>query len=211
MKLLNFNKVLCLSPHPDDVEYSMSGTIIKSKNTHFDILCLTNGGNFDLTTEKNRKKEVSDFWKSTNINNCSTFFSPHKLLKTIDTDEWINYIEKNFIKKNKYDCIFLPSQLDSHFEHEIVSKFGYALIRNTSTSLIEYCSPSTLDIWIPNFFIDISEIYKIKVLSLEKFQTQLHRNYFNKTIIDGFHVYFPQSKKELKKIEKFKVQQLIIK
>ena len=29
MKLFNFDRVLCLSPHPDDVEYSMLGTIMK--------------------------------------------------------------------------------------------------------------------------------------------------------------------------------------
>ena len=40
MKLLNFNRVLCLSPHPDDVEYSMSGTIMKCTDTIFDIVCL---------------------------------------------------------------------------------------------------------------------------------------------------------------------------
>ena len=29
MKFLGFNKVLCLSPHPDDVEFGMMGTILK--------------------------------------------------------------------------------------------------------------------------------------------------------------------------------------
>ena len=38
MKLLNLNRVLCLSPHPDDVEYSMLGTIIKHQDTIFDVL-----------------------------------------------------------------------------------------------------------------------------------------------------------------------------
>ena len=53
MKFLNFNRVLCLSPHPDDVEYSMLGTIIKHSSTTFDVLCLTKGGakGFDKTNE----------------------------------------------------------------------------------------------------------------------------------------------------------------
>ena len=38
MKLLQFNKVLCLSPHPDDVEYSMSATIKKFQDTQFDLI-----------------------------------------------------------------------------------------------------------------------------------------------------------------------------
>ena len=37
MRLFNFNRVLCLSPHPDDVEYSMLGTIMKYSNTKFEI------------------------------------------------------------------------------------------------------------------------------------------------------------------------------
>ena len=44
MKFLNLNKVLCISPHPDDVEVGMMGSVIKHKDTHFDILCLTKGG-----------------------------------------------------------------------------------------------------------------------------------------------------------------------
>ena len=37
MKLLNFDKVLCLSPHPDDVELGLAGSIIKYYDTDFDI------------------------------------------------------------------------------------------------------------------------------------------------------------------------------
>ena len=56
MKFLNFNKVLCLSPHPDDVEYSMLGTVMKHSDTQFDILCMTKGGakGFDKTNGNNR-------------------------------------------------------------------------------------------------------------------------------------------------------------
>ena len=43
MKFLNLEKVLCLSPHPDDVEIGMMGTIFRHDETKFDILCLTKG------------------------------------------------------------------------------------------------------------------------------------------------------------------------
>jgi LmbE family N-acetylglucosaminyl deacetylase len=52
MKFLNFNRVLVLAPHPDDAEYSMSGVVLKYTDTHFDILCLTQGGDCDSTTDK---------------------------------------------------------------------------------------------------------------------------------------------------------------
>ena len=33
MKFLNFNKVLCLCAHPDDVEYGMLGSMSKFTDT----------------------------------------------------------------------------------------------------------------------------------------------------------------------------------
>ena len=48
-KFLNLDNVLCFSPHPDDVEYGMLGSMIKHSETNFhimvfsystDILCL---------------------------------------------------------------------------------------------------------------------------------------------------------------------------
>jgi len=54
MKFLNFNRVLCLAPHPDDAEYSMAGVVLKYLDTYFDILCLTEGGYCDVTTSQSR-------------------------------------------------------------------------------------------------------------------------------------------------------------
>ena len=37
MKFLGMDKVVCLSPHPDDVEYSLSGTVLKYYETKYKI------------------------------------------------------------------------------------------------------------------------------------------------------------------------------
>ena len=208
MKFLNFNKVLCLAPHPDDVEYSMGGTIIKNYNTQFDILCLTQGGDCDETTDVNRLDEVRNSWESTSIININLFFSSNKFLKEKGEDEWVNYIETNFINKNNYDCICTPSSKDSHFEHKIVSNLGWPLTRIKSISLIEYYSPSTLEEWTSNMFIDISEVYKIKLRMLKQFKSQQHRSYFEEDTIKGFHTNFQCSKKGTELVEQFNLKQL---
>ena len=66
MKLLGFNNVLCISPHPDDVEYSMLGTILKNSETNFYLLQLAQGGDCDQTTGESRLKEVENVWKLAN-------------------------------------------------------------------------------------------------------------------------------------------------
>ena len=214
MKFLGFTKVLCLAPHPDDVEYSMGGTIIKYHDTHFDVLCLTQGGDCDVTTNINRLDEVRNSWKSTGINNINLFFSPNKFLKEKGEDEWVNYIETNFIIPDTtgytYDCICTTSTYDSHFEHKIVSNLGWPLTRIKSISLIEYYSPSTLETWAPNTFIDISKVYKTKLKMLKEFTSQQHRSYFKKDTIKGFHTNFQCSKKGKELVEQFNLKQLFI-
>ena len=60
MKFLNYDRVLCLSPHPDDVEYGMLGTIMKYKDTKFDLVVLSEGGDFDESTAHELYKDGYD-------------------------------------------------------------------------------------------------------------------------------------------------------
>ena len=94
MKLLNYNRVLCLSPHPDDVEYGMLGTIMKYKDTKFDIVVLSQGGDFDKSTAKERQDECRKVWE--HIDNIEGHFIE----------------DTKFIKKrkelNKMDILDIP-------------------------------------------------------------------------------------------------------
>jgi len=203
MKFLGYSKVLCLSPHPDDVEYSMSGTIIKHSDTQFDIVTLTHGGDFDNTNTNPRKNEVSNFWKG--VDNISLQFGMDSSFKCMDEAAWINYIETNYL--TDHQAILLTNEHDSHFEHRIVSKFGYALTRIKPVSLIEYMFPSTQRMWQPNLFVDISNQYTQKKLRLKSFGSQKNRSYFQDEQIKGFHTEFQCSKKGMTLVEQFNIKQ----
>ena len=87
---------------------------------------------------------------------------------------------------------------------------GWPLTRIKSISLVEYCSPSTLEIWTPNTFIDISNEYNIKLRMLNEFTSQQHRSYFKEDTIKGFHTNFQCSKKGTKLVEQFNLRQLFL-
>ena len=205
MRFLNFNRVLCLSPHPDDTEYSISGVVLKYQDTHFDILCLTQGGDCDTTTGVDRIQEVKNSWSVSEVDNYSLYFSGVKFLKEKGVDEWINYIETNFTKQFKYDCILVPSEHDSHFEHVIISSFSSPLSRINPYSIIQYRSPSTLDKWTPNLFVSLKELYYIKKKMLLEFKSQLHHGYFDEPVLDGFHTNFQCMKKGQGFVESYKI------
>ena len=192
MKLFNFNKVLCLSPHPDDVEYSMLGTIMKYPGTQFELLQLAQGGDCDPTTNSSRLEEVKNVWEKSKCKNININFTEHKFIRELAEDKWINKIENHL---ENIDAIFLPNECDSHFEHRFISGFGPALIRNKNISLIQYYTPSTQDEWNPNLYIDIKNIYDLKIDALNEFKSQSHRYYFRKDVLRAFHSDFSVLKK----------------
>jgi LmbE family N-acetylglucosaminyl deacetylase len=209
MKLLNFNQVLCISPHPDDVEYSMLGSIIKYTDTQFHLFQVSQGGDCDESTGHHRLEEVSNVWKTAGVNNIKFQFTPHKFVKELEEEHWINLIEQ-YINKYNFDAIFLPNEADSHFEHRFISGFGPALIRNKKISLIQYYTPSTQDAWNPNLYIDIESEYNLKLKSLNMFKSQNQRYYFREDVLRAFHSDFQCSKKGVHHIEKYKVLNLFV-
>jgi len=205
MKFLNFDRVLCLSPHPDDAEYSVAGTILKYTDTVFDVLCLTEGGDCDVTTSKSRHNEVLDSWKCSNVNNHNLYFSSAKFLSDKKMDQWVDYIEKSYTNVNKYDCIMVPSELDSHHEHVFVSYLAASLSRVKPYSIIQYKSPSTLDTWVPNLFVSIDDVYETKKEMLTYFKSQNDKIYFQTKVLDGYHINYQCMKKGKGFVESYKI------
>ena len=218
MKFLGYDNVLCISPHPDDTEYSMMGTILKYWDTMFTCLQLCQGGDMDETTGKNRLFEVENAWIHAGIkygshvnsspSNVNLVFTEAKYMRDMLEEEWINFIERKL--SPNLDAIILPNEHDSHFEHRLVAGFGKALIRQRPTTLIQYKTPSTDQTWVPNLFVDIDAEYHTKVKSLKKFESQQERYYFKDDALRAFHSDFQSAKKRKHYVEQFKILDLYL-
>ena len=206
MKFLNFSKVLCLSPHPDDVELGLSGTIIKYNQTHFDMLTLSGGGDYEGTKISSREAELRYAWKTDNVNNISITINTSLKPKNNTEDFLVNKIETLYV--NDHQAIFVPTYTDAHFEHRITNRLAAALTRCKNISIIEYRTPSTLNDWAPNMFIDITSTYQRKIDMLSMFKSQLSKKYFKPEILKAFHTDFQSLKKENIYVEQFKLIQL---
>ncbi len=209
MKFLNFNKVLCISPHPDDVEYSMLGTIMKHQDTEFDLFQLAQGGDCDPSTNKERLTEVENVWRESECKNVNIIFTDNVYIKELTEDKWINKIEKH-LDNQVFDAICIPNNCDSHFEHRFVSGFGKALIRDKAINLVQYYTPSTQETWIPNAFVNVSNQYDRKMNCLKQFRSQSHRYYFRDDVLRAFHSDYQCAKKKLHYVEKYKILDLFI-
>ena len=211
MRFLNCNKVLCLAAHPDDVEYGMLGSIMKYTDTKFDILVLSEGGNFDESTSKDRHKECESVWED--IDNIEGSFLTVKHLADISEDVLINKIESKF-DISTYDSICTPPLADAHFEHRKVNRAAHGLVRRISCGLITFRTPSAFDEWIPNFFVDLTKnttksgaiIMFAKKKALLKFTSQQSKSYFKENSIDSFHSNYQCSQRDMTFVESFKIE-----
>ena len=207
MRFLNLDRVLCLSAHPDDTEYGLLGSMMKFDETIFDVLVLSNGGDFDNTTGESRQKECMGIWDKVQFNVSGRFF-PKSYVKDTSEDEWVNLIEQEY-NISDYDCILsLPSQ-DSHFEHRMVNHIAYALVRGSKCGIVTYRTPSTLEEWIPNFHVQVEEHIDEKVDMLRRnFASQRDKLYFQKDSILDFHTNYLCSKVGAGYVEQFRVERL---
>tara|TARA_Y100000593_G_scaffold1004_1_gene1924 strand:- start:287 stop:973 length:687 start_codon:yes stop_codon:yes gene_type:complete len=224
MKFLGYDKVLCLSPHPDDIEYAMLGSMAKYKNTQFDIFVLSEGGDFDATSSKARHDECYKVLE--HFDNVKLEFSNIKFVKDKEEDEWVNIIETKYDIK-KYDCIFVPPAEDSHFDHRTINKLSRALVRFDKCGVISYRTPSTLDKWIPNYFVDLNHIgnrnekdghsngthmtflastWFLKINRLKLFESQQGKPYFEEGSLNSFHSNYGCSKRGMAHTESFRIE-----
>lgn len=206
MKFLNLNKILCLSAHPDDTEYGMMGSMSIYRDTQFDVLVLSNGGDFDKTTGEDRTNECKKVWDW--FDNVDGKFSGYSYVKDSSEDFWVNHIETKYDIKS-YDAILTLPKHDSHFEHRMVNSISYALLRGINVGLITYRTPSTLEEWIPNYYVDVNSTIQNKIGILrESFISQKDKLYFSEQSIKSFHTNYQCSKVGVGYVEQFRVERV---
>ncbi len=195
------NKILCLSPHSDDIEFSMSGFILSEENTEFDIILFSTASELDKTKDEDRYLEMQNFWKNKDSKVNIIFLK--ECLNSYSEEKWIVDIEKRINIKD-YLSIFMPPLEDSHYEHRMVHNIGIALTRNNPISAYEYHTPSTLPAWCPNYFYEISdEVFYLKTASLDEFKSQ-NKIYFKQDYLNSFHTDPFTQRKGIKYVEKFR-------
>ena len=109
------------------------------------------------------------------------------------------------IYTSKYDILFVPPSKDGHQDHRKVSEIALALVRKYPCGVIEYRTPSVREDWIPNFFIDIHDVWHMKLNKLKLFESQQSKTYFGEDSMKSFHSNYQCSNKNKNIVESFKV------
>lgn len=193
-KFLNFDMVLCLSPHPDDVEYGMLGTVLTYPETTFVVVTMSAGTPGDRTTGDKRLDEVKQCWGG--IPNVALIFTGIYNLEDEKERAWLFYLESR-VESIDYDAIIAPASHDTHYEHLMVNRIGRAMTRSHPVSFLEYKTASVLSPpWAPNILVNIANgVFHDKLYRIKNHGSQAHRGYFAVDAVAAFHIDYTARKR----------------
>ena len=187
--------ILAISPHADDVEIAMGGTIAKYVDEGHNVTILTailpnenKSGKLDKFMNKNRIIEQRNSAKILGVKVDILGLDPYDFSFN---RKYIKIFDKK-INEYKPDIIFSCWEHDTHQDHKNLSNIIFAITRknNISLNMYEVMLPGGLNTYPynPQYFVNISKYIDVKISSIKAYKsvfesdTNNYSSYFDSII-----------------------------
>ena len=163
-------KYLFIGAHPDDIEYSCGGTILRLCNEGHEVytLVMTGGENSLNGTEQERRREQLNAFNFSKAKKLFMLdYEDGAIAATADSVREIS----NILDMVKPDFVITHYPEDSHQDHRNVSAIVKSATRRRC-SLLYYDSYSSMN-FKPNLFVDITPHVVGKKKMLRRFESQI--------------------------------------
>lgn len=201
-------EILAIAVHPDDETLGCGGTLLKHKaaGDRINWLILTSMSKkygYDEQLINMREQEIENISSLYNFDSVEKLRFPTTRLDTVPQGEIISMISKVMQSINP-DVVYLPFKNDIHSDHRVAFEAAYSCTKSfrypsikkilmmETISETEFSPPFREDVFMPNYFVDITDFIEQKLSILEKYDSEL-----------GNHP-FPRSKKNLKALATFR-------
>jgi len=170
--------ILALSPHADDVEIAMGGTIAKYANDGHNVTILTAilpkeniDGKVDHFMSKNRMEEQEKAAKILGANLEILNLDPYDFCFN---RKYIKLFDKKILGYEP-DVIFSCWEHDTHQDHKNLANILFAITRknNISINMYEVMLPGGLNTYSfnPQYFVNISSFIDIKREAIKSYKS----------------------------------------
>ena len=191
---MNKKNIVVFSPHADDAEIAMGGTIAKlSKKNNVTIVTAIIPSENSLG-EKNKymvDNRLKEQRKSAKILGANLIVLNINQYEFSYSRKFIQIIDK-LILDLKPDTVFSCWEHDTHQDHQTLSKIVYSALRKNDISLYLYEAmlPGGINsnVFNPTLFLDISKQIKKKISSLSQYKSvfknknNTYSNYYDSII-----------------------------
>ena len=189
--LEKFNKILCLAPHPDDIELGCGGTVSKLTELGKEVfycafsLCeksIPKGFSNDILKEELKNSCRKLGIRDTNVYQYMFEVREYKRDRQLILEELVKL--KNEIKP---DLVFLPMPNDVHQDHCTISEEGIRAFKKST--ILAYEVPWNNFSLENNLFIELTEEQlQKKIEALKAYESQYFRSYANEEFVRSLAV-----------------------
>lgn len=177
---MNFQSILAIGAHPDDLEFSCFGFLLKQQKLGSSIYGFI--ASPDSEERNFFDKRVKETKQSFNlINNSSVFIRDKNKISAENYIELADMI-RDFVLQNQIDLVLIHSHNDTHQEHRLLHEITMTALRRLPISIFAYRSPSTEN-FNPILTIDINKEYDLKINAIKKHVSQSGKPYFSEDSI----------------------------
>lgn len=182
------DRILVISPHPDDETLGMGGSIAKLIKSGSEIFILTVSGHLPpLYEEKDYNqtvKEAKNAYKLLGVKNFDFLEVPATMVNDLPSHELNNMISK-VVKDFMPDQVFIPFP-DRHIDHRVIFESALVATRpvkeSSNINLVacyetlsetHWNAPYLEPNFTPNYVIGIDDFIDIKLDALRCFESQI--------------------------------------
>lgn len=181
-------KILVIAPHPDDEILGAGGMIIKNiKEGNEVYVCVVTIGTaplFDPELGKKNNQDCADCHKFIGIKKTYFLDLPSTMLETIPRYE-LNGKILNVVREIQPDEVFIPHYGDMQKDHQMVADAAMVAVRPKyfpqvkrvyayeTLSETGWNAPSVANEFIPNVWMDITDVLEKKIEALKYFTLQI--------------------------------------
>lgn len=204
MGMIKFSNILAVGAHPDDIEYSCLGFLLKQKNlgANVSVYIASNGSRND------QSKGIIRIQESINSMEFNDFTYYQR-----ESGEF-NYLEieseiRGVLNSERFDCVLVHDPNDTHQEHRLIYEITLSACRRFDLSRIRYRSVSSTNFFQSNLNVDVSYYIDFKFQSLAFHRSQSDKPYMSKKAIELFHTLYKAGPISEELYESFYVEMLL--
>jgi len=203
-----FNSILAIGAHPDDIEYSCFGFLLKEQKLGSKINAYVVSPD-SLTKNPIGDKRIEESMNAFKlIPNCDlTIRNKNNIV--LDDYQVIADQIRTLVQENGVDLVLVHSPNDTMQEHRLLYDITMSALRRLSVSIFLYKSPSVSNSFVSNFIVDIKNEYDIKVNALSEHKTQSNKEYMSEDSIKIFNQGWDGKKVGIDIYEEFYIYKLI--
>jgi len=187
MKKMQFKSILAIGAHPDDIEFSCFGFLLKQqkKGCNIYVFIASPDSRSNGSQDKERIQESINSFSL--IPNCIVKFRNTNKILTEDYENLSDQI-RDIVLENNIDLVLIHSAKDdTHQEHRLLHDMTISALRRLPINIIEYRSPSIYNGFKTNYIVDIENEYSIKMDAIRKHITQSKMSYMSTDSIKIFN------------------------